>query len=148
MTRKKLSDLLREEQSKNTESLVIPEVEITEASPMPEVESLHQEIAQLREQVAKGEKEKKTALETAAQALKDLEKVRKEALELAKANTKLLAENASLAKENLTLQKVPVQKVPVAEQAPHWEQKPSRVVSKSLPPLVNHDNDDLPSWLL
>lgn len=143
MTRKKLSDLLREEQSKNTESLVILEEESTEASPMPEVESLHQEIAQLREQVAKGEKEKKTALETAAQALKDLEKVRQEALELAKANTKLLAENAALTKENLA-----VQKLPVAEPAPHWEQKFSRVVSKSLPPLVNHDNDNLPSWML
>jgi outer membrane murein-binding lipoprotein Lpp len=143
MTRKKLADLLREEQGKNTEPSVTTEEEVTETASPQEVETLHLEIAQLREQLAKREQEKKAALETAANALKDLEKVRKEALELAKANTKLLAENATLTKEKPTLPKVPE-----TEQAPHWEQKPSRVVSKSLPPLVSHNNENLPTWLL
>lgn len=142
MTRKKLADLLREAQGKNTEPSGMTEA-ITEISTAPEVETFHQEIAQLRVQLAKSEKEKKAALEALAQAKKDLEKVRNEALELAKANTKLLAENALLSKENLVLQKSPE-----VQQSPTWEQKPSRVVSKSLPPLVNHEQDNLPSWLL
>jgi outer membrane murein-binding lipoprotein Lpp len=143
MTRKKLADLLREEQGKSTELSVTPEEKVTEIASPPEVETLHLQIAQLHEQIAKSEQEKKAALETAAKALQDLEKVRKEALELAKANTKLLAENTTLTKEKLALPKVLE-----TEQAPHWEQKPSRVVSKSLPPLVSHENDNLPSWLL
>jgi septal ring factor EnvC (AmiA/AmiB activator) len=143
MTRKKLADLLREEQGKNTEASLITEEEVTETASPPEIETLRQEITQLREQLGKSEQEKNAALETAAKALKDLEKVRKEALELAKANTKLLAENAALAKE-----KPPLPKTSATEPAPHWEQKPSRVVTKSLPPLVSHNNDSLPTWLL
>jgi septal ring factor EnvC (AmiA/AmiB activator) len=143
MTRKKLADLLREEQGKNTEPSVVTEEEVTETASPSEIETLRQEIAQLREQLGKSEQEKKAAQETATKLLKDLEKVRKEALELAKANTKLLTENATLTKEKSALPKV-------AEpgEAPHWEQKPSRVVSKSLPPLVSHSNDNLPTWLL
>jgi outer membrane murein-binding lipoprotein Lpp len=143
MTRKKLADLLREEQGKNTEASVTAAAEVIETASPLETETLRQEIAQLHEQLGKREQEKKAAQETAAKALKDLEKVRKEALELAKANTKLLAENATLTKEKSALSKVSETK----EEA-HWEQKPSRVVSKSLPPLVSHNNDNLPTWLL
>jgi septal ring factor EnvC (AmiA/AmiB activator) len=143
MTRKKLADLLREEQGKNTEPSATVEEEVIETPASSGVETLRQEIAQLREQLGKSEQEKKAAQETATKALKELEKVHKEALELAKANTKLIAENATLTKEKSALPKAPE-----TEPAPHWEQKPSRVVSKSLPPLVSHNNDNLPTWLL
>lgn len=150
MTRKSLSDLLKDELNPPAAESAQPDV----TSPSNELQNqeLLQQLTASSQEITRLQQREQELLQQLAAAIRQREEVEQDTLRLAQQNTQLLTENASLKAaahpKPKTVTVLTTTNTPLNVNAPLNVNTPPPPRPRHIPPLPLQNSNDPPAWML